>query len=113
MTDESVQQALLTHCELLKYRFAILDGRPNESDITAIEAHRGNYDSLYGGYYTPWLKTLDLTTGNTMFAPPSGYVLGICARVDGSRGVYKAPANEVVQTSSMSSCRSPTASRTS
>lgn len=97
VVDESVQQALLTHCELLRYRFAILDGRPKQSDVTAIQAHRGNYDSLYGGYYTPWLKTIDLTTGNTMFAPPCGYVLGICARVDATRGVWKAPANEVVQ----------------
>jgi phage tail sheath protein FI len=97
VTDEEVQQALLNHCENLKYRFAILDGRQGVSDISAIEAHRGNYDSLYGGYYTPWLKTVDLNTGNTMLAPPSGYVLGICARVDNTRGVFKAPANEVVQ----------------
>ena len=29
--------------------------------------------------------------------PPSGHVVGIYARVDDSRGVFKAPANEVVQ----------------
>ena len=97
VTDQEVQQALLTHCENLKYRFAILDGRQGQSDITQIEAHRGNYDSHYGGYYTPWLKTIDLNTGHTMLAPPSGYVLGICARVDDERGVHKAPANEVVR----------------
>ena len=97
VTDEEVQQALLNQCENLKYRFAILDGKPGVSDITQIEAHRGNYDSLYGGYYTPWLKTIDINTGATMLAPPSGYVLGICARVDNNRGVWKAPANEVVQ----------------
>jgi uncharacterized protein len=96
VTDEAVQGALLTHCELLRYRFAILDGKPNQSDISEIESHRANYDSLYGGYYAPWLKTIDLTTGATMLAPPSGYVLGICARVDDARGVWKAPANEVV-----------------
>ncbi len=96
VTDEAVQGALLTHCELLRYRFAILDGKPNQSDLSQIEAHRANYDSLYGGYYAPWLKTLDLTTGATMLSPPSGYVLGICARVDNARGVWKAPANEVV-----------------
>jgi uncharacterized protein len=97
VTDESVQAALLTHCELMRYRFAILDGRPNQSDVTAIQAHRNNYDSKYGGYYAPWLKTLDLGTGNTILVPPSGHVLGICARVDTERGVHKAPANEVVR----------------
>lgn len=97
VTDESVQGALLTHCELLRYRFAVLDGRPNQSDISAIQAHRNNYDSKYGGYYAPWLKTVDLATGNTILVPPSGHVLGICARVDAERGVHKAPANEVVR----------------
>jgi uncharacterized protein len=97
VTEESVQAALLTHCELQKYRFAVLDGRRGQSDITAIQAHRNNYDSKYGGYYVPWLETLDLGTGSTILAPPSGYVLGICARVDTERGVHKAPANEVVR----------------
>lgn len=97
VTLETVQQALLTHCENLRYRFAILDGKLNQSDLSQVEAHRGNYESHYGGYYVPWLKTLDLDTGRTMLSPPSGYVLGICARVDNERGVHKAPANEVVR----------------
>lgn len=97
VTDEAVQAALLVHCELLKYRFAVLDGKPATSDISKIESHRNNYDSKYGGYYTPWLRTLDLSTGREMLNPPSGYVLGICARVDNERGVHKAPANEVVR----------------
>jgi phage tail sheath protein FI len=94
--ERSVQSALLTHCELLKYRFAVLDGL-NSSDVSAIQAHRNGYDSRYGGYYTPWLETMDLATGRTMLVPPSGHVLGICARVDSERGVHKAPANEVVR----------------
>jgi phage tail sheath protein FI len=97
VTDEIVQQALITHCELLKYRFAVLDGRPAESNVTDILAHRNNYDTKYAGYYAPWLSTVDLSTGRTLIVPPSGYVLGICARVDNERGVHKAPANEVVR----------------
>lgn len=96
VTEESVQSALLVHCELLKYRFAVLDGL-NTGDVTELGVHRNNYDSKYGGYYTPWLRTLDLTTGREVLGPPSGYVLGICARVDRERGVHKAPANEVVR----------------
>jgi len=97
VTDEAVQGALITHCELLKYRFAVLDGRAGISDVTEIQAHRNNYDSQYAAYYAPWLETLDLTTGNTISVPPSGAMLGIYARSDNDRGVHKAPANEVVQ----------------
>ena len=97
VTDTDVQQALITHCELLKYRFAVLDGLINTSDISAIQAHRNHFDTKYAGYYTPWLKTLDLATGREISVPPSGHVLGICARVDNERGVWKAPANEVVR----------------
>ena len=33
---------------------------------------------------------------NEVFVPPSGHIAGIMARVDGERGVHKAPANELV-----------------
>jgi len=97
VTDELVQEQLITHCELLRYRFAILDGRPSVPQVPDILAHRNNYDTEYAAYYEPWLSTVDLTTGKTILVPPSGYVLGICARVDNERGVFKAPANEVVR----------------
>jgi phage tail sheath protein FI len=97
VTDESVQQALITHCELVKYRFAILDGVADVSDVSEIRSHRNNYDTKYAAYYTPWLRSVDLATGRTFTVPPSGHVLGICARSDNERGVHKAPANEVVR----------------
>jgi uncharacterized protein len=96
LTDESVQEELITQCELLKYRFAVLDGEPSKSDVGVIQAHRNHYDSKYAAYYTPWLTALDLATGNQIIMPPSGHVVGIYARVDNERGVHKAPANEVV-----------------
>jgi len=49
----------------------------------------------YGAIYYPWVKTNDpLGTGNNprILVPPSGYVAGIYARTDNSRGVFKAPA---------------------
>jgi phage tail sheath protein FI len=97
VTDEIVQQSLIAHCEQMRYRFAILDGRPNVPVVTDILAHRNNYDTKYAAYYAPWLTTVDLVTGKTLSIPPSGYVLGICARVDSERGVHKAPANETVR----------------
>jgi hypothetical protein len=32
---------------------------------------------------------------NEVFVPPSGHIAGIMSRVDGERGVHKAPANEI------------------
>src|SRR6185436_1465747 len=52
VTEEIVQQALITHCELLRYRFAVLDGRPGQPVVTDILSHRNNYDTKYAGYYT-------------------------------------------------------------
>jgi phage tail sheath protein FI len=97
VTDQAVQEELIAHCERLKYRFAVLDGIPHTSDVSAIQAHRNNYDSQYAAYYEPWLEELDLSTGNTVVVPPSGAVIGIYANVDNERGVFKAPANEVVE----------------
>ncbi len=53
--------------------------------------------SPYGSYYFPWLTVTDLNTGELVAAPPSGHVAGIWARTDSTRGVAKAPANEVVR----------------
>ncbi|HKU52533.1 MAG TPA: phage tail sheath C-terminal domain-containing protein, partial [Nitrospira sp.] len=35
--------------------------------------------------------------GRTRLVPPSGHMAGVYARTDGTRGVHKAPANEVVR----------------
>ncbi len=97
VTSEAVQSALITHCELMKYRIAVLDGEQNASEVTEILAHRNAYDSSRAAYYAPWFETLDLATGRTLEVPPSGHIMGIFARSDNERGVHKAPANEVVR----------------
>ncbi|HEY8790061.1 MAG TPA: phage tail sheath subtilisin-like domain-containing protein [Actinopolymorphaceae bacterium] len=53
--------------------------------------------SSYGSFYFPWLTVTDLNTGQLVAAPPSGHIAGIWARTDSTRGVFKAPANEVVR----------------
>lgn len=97
VTLETVQSQLLTHCELLRYRVAVLDAPPDALDVTALQAHRFNYDSKYGAYYAPWLRALNLVSGRVESFPPSGYAMGIYARSDNTVGVHKAPANEVVR----------------
>lgn len=48
----------------------------------------------YGAVYFPWIKTLDPTgkSKEPILIPPVGYIAGLYARIDGSRGVWKAPA---------------------
>lgn len=51
--------------------------------------------SDFGAIYTPWIKAPDpIGKGKnpTRYLPPSGYMAGIYARIDGKRGVFKAPA---------------------
>jgi uncharacterized protein len=49
----------------------------------------------YGAVYFPWVVASDPLGGGAnplILVPPSGFVTGIYARVDNSRGVFKAPA---------------------
>jgi phage tail sheath protein FI len=51
--------------------------------------------SDYGAVYYPWIKASDpIGKGRnpTITLPPSGFLVGLYARIDNSRGVYKAPA---------------------
>ncbi|HWO25297.1 MAG TPA: phage tail sheath C-terminal domain-containing protein [Kofleriaceae bacterium] len=96
-----VQNALIQHCELLKYRFAILDPMPvNPSSIDPIgdiRAFREGFDSKYAALYFPRIEVRDPFSPRTVGLGPSGHMAGIYARVDNERGVHKAPANEVIR----------------
>jgi uncharacterized protein len=45
-----------------------------------------------GAIYFPYLKTYDQFSKETVEQPPSGFVAGVYARIDGGPGVWKAPA---------------------
>ncbi|GAA2623953.1 phage tail sheath C-terminal domain-containing protein [Paractinoplanes durhamensis] len=53
-----------------------------------------NSANSYGALYFPWIRTLDPTgrTAEVRAVPPSGFIAGLYARIDGTRGVWKAPA---------------------
>jgi phage tail sheath protein FI len=99
-TMQAVQQALITHCELMADRFAVLDSDPGAELFGAgsIELQRRGLDSTrgYAGLYAPWLRVVPANDGPPILVPPSGHVCGIFARSDAVRGVHKAPANEIV-----------------
>ncbi|MFC5219671.1 phage tail sheath family protein [Streptomyces coerulescens] len=95
--------ALIAHVEQPgAYRIAIVDG-PSNASLNEIRAFRGQFDSHRAALYHPWIETLDPNESPEQGAPPaklllppSGFVAGVYARSDISRGVHKAPANEVV-----------------
>ena len=90
----AVQDALLTHCENRKDRFAILDSPETvQGGVDKLPRPR---DSKYGAYYFPWIQVYDPERGN-VYIPPSGHVAGVYARTDNERGVHKAPANEIMR----------------
>jgi len=52
--------------------------------------------SMFGALYYPWVKVPNpRNAGRSILIPPSGHMMGVWGRTDESRGVYKAPANEV------------------
>jgi uncharacterized protein len=96
---KAVQLAMIAHCELMADRVAILDPPPalNAQQIKDWRVNEAGYDSKYATLYYPRLKVMDPTRGKAIFVPPSGHIAGIWARNDDTRGVHKAPANEVIR----------------
>lgn len=95
----SVQQGLIAHCEAMGDRIAVLDPPPGltPAQVKTWRMETTGFDSKYATLYYPWIKVFDPAAGRNAFVPPSGHIAGVWARNDGSRGVHKAPANEVVR----------------
>ena len=97
ITDKAVQSALVSHCESMGNRFAILDMPLEHKEVAQLQEFRENVDSSYAAMYHPWLQCYDPLAKRNVFLPPSGSIAGIYGRTDNSRGVHKAPANEIVK----------------
>lgn len=94
-----ITQHLISHCERMRYRVCVLDS-PDNFVLSEVRNFRGKFDSKYAALYYPWVSVLDPTDRDgrrEIELPPSGFVTGIYARTDVERGVFKAPANEVVR----------------
>jgi uncharacterized protein len=100
-----VQESLLRHCQLMQFRFAILDppdfGYPKlRVDLGEVQSWRQRFTTMYGALYYPWILVRDpLQLGNSIVrrVPPSGHLAGIYANTDLTVGVHKAPANVELQ----------------
>ena len=98
------QKEVLEYCEQRLDVFAILDGPKDRMQGEEIEKEGllPASDRGYGAMYVPWVKVAnpfqdkEKSFADQVTVPPSGFVAGVFARVDGQRGVHKAPANETV-----------------
>lgn len=99
VTRIGVQRALVDQATLLMDRFAVLDppsGTSGPATLDQLQTHANNFDTRYAALYYPRVVVSDPLTGGSRVVAPSGHVLGVYARVDNTRGVHKAPANEVI-----------------
>jgi phage tail sheath protein FI len=93
-----LQGKMIAHCENAGDRMAIIDAPADmiPQEILEWRMDTAGYDSKFAALYYPWIEVMDPLTNQPMLVPPSGHVAGVWARTDGTRGVHKAPANEVV-----------------
>jgi len=87
---EAVQDAIITHCELLRDRFAVLDMLP-DAGFEEAQQWRLLFDSSYAAFYYPWIVAD--CRGERRNLPPCGHVAGVIAKSDDLLGVHNPPAN--------------------
>jgi phage tail sheath protein FI len=104
-TDNAVISAALAFAER-KRAFAIVDPPPQAPAVAGTTTPPASIDawmnagvagttlpmSQNGALYFPYLKSTDPVTGQIVPMAPSGFVAGVYAATDASRGVWKAPA---------------------
>ncbi len=102
ITIPEVVVSLVAHCENQQNCFAILDIPQDKVKVSDVLEYREMIDSTYAAMYHPWVQVYDPITKKPGFVPPSGAVAGVYSRTDVTRGVHKAPANEVIQCTGLS-----------
>ncbi len=95
----AVQSSMIAHCELMGNRMAILDTPAglNAQQASDWRMNTTNFDSKFAVLYWPWIEVFDPSVGHDVLFPPSGHLAGLWSRNDSTRGVFKAPANDVIQ----------------
>lgn len=95
-TSQLVHQMLADHAGECGNRVAVLDGCEDLGETQLNEFKRIG-DNKDAALYWPWIAVYDEVSKQMKYVPPSGHVMGTIARVDGERGLHKAPANEVLR----------------
>ena len=95
-THVAVTMEMQKHCRRMRYRVGIVDSRRDMS-LGEVREFRNNFDDSRLALYYPWVVMANPTGATLELAvPPAGFIAGIYANTDVTRGVHKAPANEPV-----------------
>jgi phage tail sheath protein FI len=93
--DIAVQ--IIAHCERLRYRFAVVDCRQGQNDAAAMNPRTYLGGTSYAAFYYPWISVPEMGAGVPKSIPPGGHCVGLYARIDRERGVFKPPAAEALR----------------
>ncbi|MBZ9935652.1 phage tail sheath subtilisin-like domain-containing protein [Mesorhizobium sp. BR1-1-16] len=94
LTDVDAIGALQTNARERR-AFLVVDCSPDAvvGDVGDLAPTITGADARNSAYFFPWVRAADPLRANAVRAfPPSGYVAGVMARTDATRGVWKAPA---------------------
>lgn len=92
-----IVRKVIDHCEQMRFRFAAIDGDRDAEPGDLDPRQTNKWDTSYAAFYAPWIVISDPLSGARRTVPSGGHVLGVYARTDTERGVFKAPANEIVR----------------
>jgi len=94
-TAQEMQRRILSHCDSLGNRIALLDSYPFYDELSCTPAEvvqqRGGLEAANGALYYPWVQ---LASGRSV--PPCGHIAGIIAQTDQTIGVHKAPPTHML-----------------
>ena len=94
----TIAKRIVDHCEEHRFRFVVVDSpHVDPRGLHPRDQQTGIKDTQHAAFYAPWITVSDPLSGAPAIVPPGGYVLGIYARSDTERGVFKPPANEIVR----------------
>lgn len=98
---KAIIQAAIGHAEKMKNRMILVDPPAGdelvtEQDVTGLNLPTSTYTTMY----YPWVRVTNPYYNAeknpgvpvTVLVPPSGFAAGMWSRIDGRRGVWKAPA---------------------
>jgi hypothetical protein len=98
----SIMELMISLCENASpnppNRMVVLDTPPDKVKPQQVVQWLSEFNrrSMFGALYYPWIKVPNPRKGGRpIVVPPCGHVMGVWSRIDETRGVYKAPANEV------------------
>jgi len=91
-TASAVVTAGLTYCEN-RGDCLFIGAAPPGLDVDGARTYGQGFqgNKVYGALYYPWIQVLD-PRGGRITIPSTGHVMGVYARIDQQRGVWKAPA---------------------